>query len=277
MAIAAGPPPWSSGYRRTNRRNLNQQNVEWSLAGGYRNRPDDWEKNPRQEKMRDVRLFNGKMVKVPDDDFQDFIGHQASPPSDPYSQIGQYIDKAFENPDRVRDVDGVGHITYIEYVPTYQVLRVEFATDGAVVVYFRVPKEVFGELAHLAKTGQTAVSPVDGKVRHVLGMRFWDIIRIRGQRSGSRYKFEYAIEGEYVPRGRASDRALKDVASTLDVGTAETSEEEMKDTLRTFTRRLTPDARRVFDNLTTAREMYSFLRSKGVDLPSYEELADPDF
>lgn len=96
----------------------------------------------------------------------------------------------------MQETEGVGHITLIEYVPTYQVMRVEFATDGALVVFFRVPAAVYSELKYLADSKQTSISTVDGTQRHTLGMKFWDIVRIRGQRQGGRYRYEYAIEGE---------------------------------------------------------------------------------
>lgn len=213
--VTSGPSPWTEGHKRVTKRTLAKQGVEWSLSSGYRNAPKGVK--PTKYKTKYVKLYNGRTVEVPDADFEDFMGHRASPSSDPYSDISQYIDKAFENLERIQDVDGVGHITYIEYSPTYQLLRVEFKTDGAVVVFFRVPKEVYSELKHLATTRQTMISPVDGKQRHVLGMKFWDIVRIRGQREGSRYRYEYAIEG--VRTGTQFERQMAE-------GREETSSEK---------------------------------------------------
>ena len=242
---SAGPAPWShenywkwrEGHTRVNIRQRGQHGVDWSLSSGYRakftsgegllKKAETWDQLPKKPKTKQVRLFNGRVVEVPDDDFEDFIGHHVSEDSDPFSAIGQYIDKAFENMDRVQDVMGVGHITYIEYVPMYQVLRVEFANDGAVVVFFRVPKEVYSELYHLAVSKATAISAVDGKQRHVLGMRFWDIVRIRGIRDQSKYRYEYAIHGERTgsqfSRAMATDRAQ--TATETASKTADTDEQ----------------------------------------------------
>jgi len=200
MAVSAGPSPWSEGFRKVNKSNLAKQGMEWSLSSGYRVRQEGGQ--PSKPKTKQVTLYNGRTVEVPDADYDDFIGHHVSPDSDPNSEIGKYIDNAFEigdNGDFIRKVyefNGVGHITLVEYSLTYQLMRVEFTNNGAVVVFFRVPKEVYSELKYLADSGRTMISPVDGKERHVLGMRFWDIIRIRGQKTGSRYRYEYVIHGE---------------------------------------------------------------------------------
>jgi|SRR5262245_1758223 len=265
MASESGPAPWSQGYKRVTKRKLARENMEWFPSTGYR---ANWVQIPSKGNMKEVRLYNGRTVRIPDADYEDFIGHMASPPADPQSEIGQYIDKAFGNLDKVQAVDGVGHITYIEYSPRYQLLRVEFETDGAVVVFFRVPKEVYSELYYLATSKSKQISTVDGKERHVLGMRFWDIIRIRGNQHGSRYRFEYAIEGEYVGKGTQGSRAI----NKLQIDPAELAE-----TLKAFASRLTIDARRVFSNLTDTREMYNFLQRHNVQLPTYEELNDPNF
>jgi hypothetical protein len=46
---------------------------------------------------------------------------------------------------------------------------------------------------------------VDGKPRHLLGIRFWDLVRIRGQRTGAKYPFTYASGGS--GNGGASEAA----------------------------------------------------------------------
>lgn len=189
MASRAGRAPWSEGFKP---RSKFDPVHGWSLERGYYNR---WKSTPKKGQTKRVKLASGEEVEVPDADYEDFIGHLVSPPSDPTTAIGQYIDEAFADMDKVEEVEGCGHITLIEYVPTHQILRVEFKTDGAVVVFFRVPPMVYAELRHLAITKQTMISPADGEQRHTLGIRFWDIVRIRGQREGSRYKYEYTIEG----------------------------------------------------------------------------------
>jgi hypothetical protein len=200
MAAASGPAPWDheafwkwrEGFKRVTGSTLKKQGVDWSLNSGYRQ--NTWDKEPRKPQMRSVKLYNGKTVQVPEDDYQDYIGYNK--PAEPDRAVSDYLDKVFDGKSNIEEVDGVGHIYNIRYSPSYQVLWVEFDNDGAVVVFFRVPKEVYSELYHLAISKSMAISSVDGTQRHVLGMRFWDIVRIRGQRTGGRYRYEYAVEGE---------------------------------------------------------------------------------
>lgn len=268
MAATAGPAPWTDGYRRLTKRTaplVRGADLSWSQYKTDSNEfSADYFNKVRKPKMKQVRLASGQIVHIPDADYEDFMGFKRAAPGSNDRAIVDYIDRAFDNVNGYyEETEGVGHITLIEYSPTYQLLRVEFATDGAVCIFFRVPKEVYAELKHLATTGQTQISSVDGSQRHVLGIRFWDIIRIRGQREGSRYKFQYVIEGEYQPKGRAA-RALG-------------QQGEMTEYLNDFTRRLTPNAKRVYDNLTTDPARYSFLVAHGVELPTYEELMSEDF
>lgn len=268
--VTSGLSPWSEGYKRVTKRTLARQGVEWSLGSGYREIPKG--SKPQKYKTKKIRLYNGRTVEVPDADFEDFIGHRASPSSDPYGDISQYIDKAFENLDRIQDVEGVGHITYIEYSPTYQLLRVEFGTDGAVVVFFRVPKEVYSELKHLATSGQTMISAVDGKQRHVLGMRFWDIIRIRGQREGSRYRYEYAIEGVRIgskfERQMAAGRAeaATEKAHSLEekeaMSRGKSADEELYDN---FAKNMLSGSKLdSYNKLSTLKEKEAYLHKAGI-------------
>lgn len=213
--MAVGPAPWSSGYKRVNKRTAKKSNVEWSLSSGWRYKAEqDWDKQPKKPKTRRLRLYNGREVEVPIDDYQDFIGHQASPTSDPDSDIGKYIYKAFiEKEDSVKSVRGVGHIDEIQYAPTYQLLQVYFKSDGAAVVFFRVPKEVYSELAYLAEAGTTFIDK-KGVSRHVLGKVFWDIVRIRGQITGSRYRYEYTQAGERKGQTVSSSEVAAEKAGT---------------------------------------------------------------
>lgn len=255
MAVTAGSAPWSEGYKRTNRRRRQQQSVDWSLSSGYRQSIDLWNEKPKQTATKTVKLYNGRTVLVPNEDFDDFIGFQKSASSDPYSAVGQYIDKAFEDFSKVQEVEGVGHIILIEYVPRFQLLRVEFRSDGAVVVYFRVPKEVYSELYHLA---QSKVTDADG--HYALGKRFWDLIRIRGQKTGGRYRYEYAIEGDYTPKGTKLSR------EAAAFGTETGDDKEAMDLLNTFaSRMLTGKALEQYRGLKTYNERYKFMRSHGLD------------
>lgn len=106
-----------------------------------------------------------------------------------------YAEKAFDGKHKTVKSGGCGHIAAIEYSRFYQLLKVTFAR-GDVVIFYRVPAAVAGELLHFAETGQTSTNTFDGSVRHVLGIRFWDLVRIRGTKHGSRYRFEYTDKME---------------------------------------------------------------------------------
>jgi len=251
MAAHMGPAPWSEGYKRTNKRNTSD--MEWSLNSGWRKKADDWEKNPKKPQMRKVRLFNGRTVEIPIDDYTDYIGHARSPTSETDSDIAAYIDNAFDvtRPERIQDIEGVGHIALIEYSPTFQLLRVEFTNDGAIVVFFRVPVAVYSELYYLASSKAMSISTVDGKQRHVLGMRFWDIVRIRGQREGARYRYEYVQEGS------RSGPAFR--AETGEVRAHETNEQIYDGYARKF---LTGSNLDEYMKLKTEREKELYLHKK---------------
>lgn len=276
MATRAGPAPWShedywqwrDSYKATSARSFGQKGVQWSLSSGFRKKPDDWAKQPGHGKTKTVKLANGRSVRVPDADFEDFIGHHASQSSDPFSDIGKYIDEAWENV--TERVDGVGHITQIQYAPTHQVMWVEFETDGAIVVYFRVPAAVYGQLYHLAKNGDK-----DAEGQFVLGKRFWDIIRIRGQRKGGRYRYEYAVEGEYQPKGTKISREASKLKQELakDIGTKEAVDEnEMLDWINSFKGHLVGNARQQYDALPKDfNARYKFMRAHGLDVDLDDE------
>lgn len=85
-----------------------------------------------------------------------------------------------------------GHIGRLEYNTRTLVLRVTFNTNGSVVAYMGVPSTVVGELFVHATTKDTMNSLYQpGKQVHVLGSRFWDLIRYRGSIHGGRYEFAY--------------------------------------------------------------------------------------
>lgn len=102
----------------------------------------------------------------------------------------EYAEHAFDGKHKTYKHDGCGHIKEIEYSAYYQLLKVTFI-NGTISIYYRVPKTVASELLYFAENGQTSTNTFDGSERHVLGIRFWDLIRIRGTLHGSRYRFEY--------------------------------------------------------------------------------------
>ena len=139
----------------------------------------------------------GKSYEVPDDDYRQYLGQKQD------KSIEQYIADVFGSSADVRVVEpratggDTGHIIKLEYAVLYKVLRVTFrkpSKGGQVVAYLNVPAPVAGELLYLAESNQTQVSANSGTLRHVLGMRFWDLIRIRGTIHGTRYSFNYVTD-----------------------------------------------------------------------------------
>ena len=139
----------------------------------------------------------GKSYEVPDDDYRQYLGQKQD------RSIEQYITDVFGSSTDVKVVEpratggDTGHIIKLEYAVLYKVLRVTFrkpSKGGQVVAYLNVPAPVAGELLYLAESNQTQVSANSGTLRHVLGMRFWDLIRIRGTIHGTRYPFNYVTD-----------------------------------------------------------------------------------
>lgn len=177
-AAKAGLAPWNKDY-------------EWELSSGWGyKRPEGWDKGitRRKRKLHDT---NGNVYDVyyyPDTDYH--LGFSAS---DDQTRLA-IAQKAFDpdNPIRgeVISQKGCGHISQIEYAQKEKILRVTFTNNGAICLFFEVPTAVAGELIHLAKSKRTRH---DG--RHILGVRFWDYIRIRGTQHGAKYPFMYESHG----------------------------------------------------------------------------------
>jgi len=82
-------------------------------------------------------------------------------------------------------------ISNIKANPKKGLMLVTFGSNGAMVTYDHVPREVIAHLQYIAKSGES------------LGKAFWDIVRYRGQAGGSKYPWYVAKEGSSA----ASDRA----------------------------------------------------------------------
>lgn len=199
-AAKAGLAPWNKDY-------------EWELSSGWGyKRPEDWDKGIKRRK-RKLHDTNGNVYDVyyyPDVDYH--LGFSAENDQERLA-IAQ---KAFDpdNPihGEVISQKGCGHISQIEYAQKEHILRVTFTNNGAICLFFEVPTAVAGELIHLAKSKRTRH---DG--RHILGVRFWDYIRIRGTQHGAKYPFEYESHGSgTIVQGRGRNT----VALTLNRATA---------------------------------------------------------
>jgi hypothetical protein len=273
MAVKAGQSPWSPNYenpfkdsfRRATKATMKKAGIEYSLSGGWRSRTmmDNWTGKPAAPKTKRIRLYSGRYVEVPDGDYEDFFGFHKAMPADPDSEIGKYIDDA----KWTQRVEGVGHIIKMEYAPSRQLLAVTFETDGAEVVFFRVPNTAYSELEYLARDGGGSVDS-KGVFRHNLGRRFWDIIRIRGVRNASRMRYEYLTTG--ISRGSSSSQEFdkefeQDMASANSTVTSrKTLEKEYTDLYDGFAKMLGESARKEYNKLATMKEKANFLSEHGI-------------
>jgi hypothetical protein len=177
---------------------------------------DDWNKQPTKPEMVEMRMYNGARSKVPIGDVQQHIGFEAIPPDFVPQEMADYAQKAFEKDSgqgKYYSFKGAGHIKQIRYNPTYQVMEVNFVKRDDIVTFFRVPKSLASEFEHLA-TSNSMMRGIDGTMRHGLGIRFWDEVRIRGQRTGSRYPFAYGAGNSFKggsEQGKYAEMQLRTV------------------------------------------------------------------
>lgn len=176
-----------TGYKRVSKKNLSRYYSEH----GY-----SIDKIP----MRAIVDPNtGKKYKVPVDDYNNYVTFTRD--TSMTDDLEKYIAGAKFGTDEAKNekygsyaLEGCGHIKYIEYDGWRMLLRVTFWNDD-IVVYFRVPEAVAGQLAIYAESKQTQIGQ-DGKTeRHLLGIRFWDLVRIRKTVHGSRFRFRYTNIG----------------------------------------------------------------------------------
>jgi hypothetical protein len=186
-----------AGYQYTVGVGKDKKGREYTSGGFTVVQPNQYTKNPKKPEMVELRLFNGRRSYVPVGDVEQFIGFHALDPSRVTEEMAKEVDAAWEKETgrgRFYTSGGAGHISDMRYNPTMQIMEVTFSNNGASVTFFRIPSGMWSEFAVLAERGTTAPG-FDGKPRHLLGIRFWDLVRIRGQREGGRYPYTYTTSG----------------------------------------------------------------------------------
>lgn len=206
-------PSWWTAVSETTksgrqRSTLSSGNQEWDLSEGWHaKRQRGWKgqgkKSGLVQKVQRTTP-DGKTVTVyKTTGYDDTIGFHSH--DEPDENALEYVMNAFDKSDPshgpIFEQEGCGHIAKIEYAQMQQVLRVTFTNNGSICLFYRVPTAVAGELLNLAERKSTQLSAVDGTERHTLGIVFWDLVRIRGQRHGARYPFEYESRGRYKLTG----------------------------------------------------------------------------
>ena len=168
------------------------KDYEWELSSGWGyKRPEDWDKGITRHR-RKLHDTNGNVYDVyyyPDVDYH--LGFSAQNDQERLAVAQKAFDPENPTHGEVIKQKGRGHIAMLEYAQREHILRVTFTNNGAVCIFFDVPTAVAGELIHLADKNTTRHK--DG--RHMLGIRFWDYIRIRGTQHGAKYPFEYESHG----------------------------------------------------------------------------------
>lgn len=184
--------PWSEDFRADTitsapdvRWNNKKKQYERNLSHGSNSRAK-WQGLQTEGRV--------KLADLTDD-------YKKSKTLDHASSNADYIDYSFsvdaENVvsfEKQGPADKIGHIRKLEYNSVTLVLRVTFTNNNNVVAYFRVPSVVAGELLYLAEADSVQISTRSYKYVHTLGVRFWDLVRIRGTLHGSRYSFAYTTD-----------------------------------------------------------------------------------
>ena len=234
-----GSAPWEDGFKRITKKQgyrlgtySDPRNEGRFTYGWFTADDNQYDKNPKHYKTQNVTTPSGRVVKVPVDDYKHFMEHNEmyaklfDKAHNANLDVGTYIEDTFDKKDgkythAITSFNGVGHIKFIEYSAHRQVMQVTFTNNNAICAYFRVPSAVVGELAYLA-SGETEIGN-DGKIRHKLGRRFWDLVRVRGTLHGGRYVFRYVQTGDasyqtgkYTEHNNtAGNAAIKDITSEL--------------------------------------------------------------
>lgn len=121
-----------------------------------------------------------------------------------------------------------GHIQKIEYNADTHMMRVTFGGRGGpngvagredICLFYPTPDEVAGHLMKLAESGATHghYETGDRRAKHTLGVEFWNLVRIRGQREGSKIPFEYKQHGAYKLTGRGDRYTVKLTAKNIEL------------------------------------------------------------
>lgn len=188
---------------------LSKDGLEWDLTTGWHpKRKIGWKgkglKSGAIKKVSRVTPDGRTITVYKTEGYDDCIGfHPSAVPDQDAIDFGM---NAFDESDpahgQIFSEEGCGHIAKIEYAQGEpgtqrgQVLRVTFA-NGAICLFFRVPSAVAGELLFLAKDNTVVGQKPNGEDKHMLGVVFWDLVRIRGSHTGARYPFEYQQHSTY--------------------------------------------------------------------------------
>lgn len=212
-------------YKRMNRSALHSRGEEKRSRVAYNKfgfaQSSGYWKKPSRPEMKELTDSLGNKYYTPDvidwDDWVDMFGihpegelterYKNAPDSrkkkrEAIESLADWCNWSFDRHDSSYDSFDCpeGHIERVDYNNSSKIMRVEFRGSGknpvrATVCYFYVPKEVYDTLKKLSEGMDTRIGK-DGKLRHLVGIYFWDLIRIRGTVHGNRYECCYSASGE---------------------------------------------------------------------------------
>jgi len=211
MLARKGPAPWQKTYApidfstkklHKQKSTLTAGNMSWDLSSGWHTKNErGWKSNVKKPEKVEYHLADGRKVILNKYNANNTIGFHAHEDAYDNDELFAFTMNAFNTKkgtaSSVIEQEGCGHIAKLRYAEREQLLWVEFTNNRSVCIFYRVPSCVAGELIYHAKTGNMMTSPSNGEQRHVLGIEFWNLVRIRGQQHGARYPFEYLRHGNY--------------------------------------------------------------------------------
>lgn len=192
----AGPTPWAKKHWAASAIDPHEMEGNWGLFQGWHRqnlagKEDVVEGVDRATKVWIDQHGNKQEVTYLKSNMH-FQGYSASNDA----TLAEFAEETF-NPENNRPVltyEGCGHIKQLKYAPMENILAVTFES-GTECTYFKVPDEVAFTLIHFAKSKATSgvhkYGSKAGQPKHVLGMYFWKMIRVKHQRERSNYVWSY--------------------------------------------------------------------------------------
>lgn len=205
--MPAGPTPWNpdfSDWYSKHRHSKNKKDFKYAVS--HPTTPirssltGDVYKMPKQDYTEFVKYFNEHHSELSE-------GYKDGKPL--YRKIetpADYIDYGFSDRQKrnltTQECKG-GHIKRLTYNPLYMLFMVEFSNRGDICVFFNLPANVAAQLMYLAETNTMAPPDKNGKERHMVGVEFWNLVRVRGSLHKTQYPFQYTKD---FRTGRAAGR-----------------------------------------------------------------------
>lgn len=209
MDASVHTAPWVEGYTPYHHENRSHRAA--AKAGGARWNPELNRWQHTKKTGRGARYSNHGFTTAPTT-VDMTAAYAKSHQFEDLSNAADYVDWAFNSDPNLKEhyvsVEVTvrnAHISALEYNTELQVLLASFAT-GDKVAYFRVPMLIWTQLYNAAISGTTTTNTYDGNEHSFVGVKFWDYMRLRGRREGS--KFSYAYMSRYTSYYQGESDAL---------------------------------------------------------------------